>query len=461
MQYYRVKDDLGAFGHIREFGSGFTAEWYPAVFPLGTNPKSGEAYYKITSEWWSYIVTGQPAKLRWVGQGWINTSTNKGFGWKFGDYIPLELPADKPVNAECVICTGNAMAGDVIKSGSLMPIHYLLSDKPQGDYYHQPWLWSKATSLSKYTGAIGLWDGADIYYPLLNKLAEIYMPLEWLEPFPALPFKGKVMESGGLNVREDPTVNGQWLRKLKVNTPITIVSYHLWGSDVWGQLEGGGWVCLCYALPYRRGFEYYSSWHMETDPPLGTIGRVEQPVSDFSSVPTELPTPDGTYYGMSNQQVINAFYQAAEVLKVDGWALIDKAGMTWLVEERQAVYEGALIEKNERLMRYEQQLISEYLMSSAGMEWLGTYDLVTNQEVINAFYKVADKYGGFGWDWIAEAGLDEEVAGVHAVRQLTYRGPIIEDTPLWSPVMGPAIRDIVLSIGGESMGMKTSEEKGQ
>ena len=48
-------------------------------------------------------------------------------------------------------------------------------------------------------------------------------------------------------------------------------------------------------------------------------------------------------YSMTNQEVINAFYRAAVQLGISGWELIQHAGLTDLVNNRDAYYIGAVI----------------------------------------------------------------------------------------------------------------------
>jgi len=45
-----------------------------------------------------------------------------------------------------------------------------------------------------------------------------------------------------------------------------------------------------------------------------------------------------------NQKVINAIYAAAEELGSSGWALLEKANLTHLVRDRQALYTGPAID---------------------------------------------------------------------------------------------------------------------
>lgn len=442
-RYFRVRHDLTIkeYGYdVREFGPGFDGLWYPAVFPCYPTPKGGEAAFKISPEWFRYLAQGQSAFIRGIANGYFNDSTNPKWDFKDKDgkqiFVPLDWNGNPYLLAEVLGCTGALFRGTV-KSGSLMLDHFTLADEPQGDFFHTPWAWVKGSSIAARNskpdesyarkGDIGLWNGDDVTFPLLAK-EQVYMPLDYLEELPALPFAGFVISASGVNVRQFPTVNAQKVNRLSYGTSIIIQEYHFWGPDVWGRLDGTDvWICLCYALPNRAGFDYFTTWKMETNPPLGTRARLEQPLSDFTGVVVEPPAEepgDVPYPGASNQMVINALYAAAEALDyANGWQLVLAAGLEHLVDDRQALYTGPKIDEIKRLARFEQQLVLQDLLGRAGLSLTGTYGLTSNQMVINAFYKAAGQYGESGWDWIESAGLVSELVGDDAVRPLVYRGP--------------------------------------
>jgi hypothetical protein len=316
---YRVVDDEAAFGEIREFSSAFTGTWYPAVFPFTTSPKSGDAAYKINVPWYQYTVADAPDILRWMGGGWLNTSQNKGFGWKAGEYVPKDWSGSPLLKAEALTTTGNLVCGNEIVNGSLKITHYSLNNSPQGDYFHQPWLWIKGTSLNKNTGALGLWDGKNVYFPNLAA-GDIYLDLDYLESVPTLP--KTIYALTNLNIREYPTVKAAVIDTLIANEAVRIIGYHYWGSDVWGELDSGGWICLVYSQSW--GAYYYTTWNMETDPPLNSYPRTEQPLSDFTGqvvstytiTPTNSPEatetpPEATKTPISGGDYENGYF--------DGW----------------------------------------------------------------------------------------------------------------------------------------------
>lgn len=270
MKYYRIKHDLDVWGRIREFANAFKLLIYPAVRPFFPRPFGGSAMYIISAAWYNFIVKGQDALLRTVGAGWIN----KQGGFKPRQVIPVTMPK-KRIKIKTLSSIGNLVRGTP-SGGSVLIDSKKLSDKPSGDYYHEPWVWQKFTSIHKKTGVIGL-VGNDIAFPILTG-TQVYMPLKFLEPFPDLPFTGMAY---GNSIREYPTMNAEKIGSLAYGDEFTITEYHFWGSDVWGKTDEG-WICLCYANIRRWPASYLTTWSMETKPPIGTYWRTEQPLSDFT-----------------------------------------------------------------------------------------------------------------------------------------------------------------------------------
>ncbi len=66
-------------------------------------------------------------------------------------------------------------------------------------------------------------------------------------------------------------------------------------------------------------------------------GPVEQLVPGEYAIELPVEAPPERY---TNQQVITAIYRAAEAVGEDGWALLSRAGLTHLVQDRHAPYEG-------------------------------------------------------------------------------------------------------------------------
>jgi hypothetical protein len=103
----------------------------------------------------------------------------------------------------------------------------------------------------------------DLYWPLVSS-REVWMPLEWLEPFPQLPLvvTANTTQEIKVNPAKDSPSTGS---ELTEGTSARVVKYYPSASDVWGRLANGGWIAL---LTHEKGFvKYPTSWQMETLPP--------------------------------------------------------------------------------------------------------------------------------------------------------------------------------------------------
>jgi len=131
--------------------------------------------------------------------------------------------------------------------------------------------------------------------------------------------------------------------------------------------------------------------------------------------------------GMTNQAVINAFYRVAEELGLNGWALIERAGVAWLVDDRGASYAGPVPRDLPGLTLIERRALCAALGIPKSACGLGDGEgasqaPLTNQDVINAFYRVADELGVSGWGLLKQAGLTSLVEQ----RYVPYSGPSLE-----------------------------------
>jgi hypothetical protein len=99
----------------------------------------------------------------------------------------------------------------------------------------------------------------DIYWPLVSR-QPVWIQMERLEPFPDLP--APVIASKDLYIQTTP---GPKVEKtgnlLAVGETATVMAYFPSGSNVWGQLQNGGWI------PLMLYPQYTTSWKMETMPP--------------------------------------------------------------------------------------------------------------------------------------------------------------------------------------------------
>lgn len=99
----------------------------------------------------------------------------------------------------------------------------------------------------------------DIYYPLVSRRS-VWVPMERLEAFPALPMEITVNEELYIQSTPGPTIE-QTRFRLSAGDSVRLIDYQPTGSNVWGRVQGGGWIPL---LLYPK---YFTSWQMGTLPP--------------------------------------------------------------------------------------------------------------------------------------------------------------------------------------------------
>lgn len=137
-------------------------------------------------------------------------------------------------------------------------------------------------------------------------------------------------------------------------------------------------------------------------------------------------TPEGIPAGFTNQDMINAFYNAAAKLFIDGWTLIGQAGLLSLGDDRNALYIGPTIDKMS-LPDVEKTALRETLgIKTEPPAPIYPYPGLSNQDMINAFYRAGSKAGENYWEWVVSAGLES----IAASRNTLYVGPVVDNLPL-------------------------------
>ena len=183
--------------------------------------------------------------------------------------------------------------------------------------------------------------------------------------------------------------------------------------------------------------------------------ETEDPLED---VPIEIPDNIfGFPADLTNQDMINAIYQVAEQFNLSGWALLEFAGLTHLIKDRNSVYSGEMLDEMSNLSTQQKEAIAEIL----GIVLLDTqtdeqdppplvdpvfypgpnsdplpeeeendnaepYPGLVNQDMINLFYQVASKFSEDGWGWLLRSNL-AYIASSRDLRYRPYIGPKIED----------------------------------
>ncbi|HLO15669.1 MAG TPA: hypothetical protein VK206_12615, partial [Anaerolineales bacterium] len=99
----------------------------------------------------------------------------------------------------------------------------------------------------------------DLYWPLVTK-SPVWIPMDRLERFPTLPMM--ITANTDLYIQATPGPNIEKSKfQLLTGKSTRLIAYYPSGSNVWGQVQSGGWIPL---LIYPR---YLTSWQMETVPP--------------------------------------------------------------------------------------------------------------------------------------------------------------------------------------------------
>lgn len=130
---------------------------------------------------------------------------------------------------------------------------------------------------------------------------------------------------------------------------------------------------------------------------------------------------------MSNQDMINAIYGAAMIMNMNGWTLLEKAGLTGLLKAPEASYEGPIIE-DLPLSAEEQLYVFEVLGVKQEDELVRgdvvpTYDAsVTNQDILNCIYQAAIVLNMQGWQFLKKT----ELSSIIFNRVKVYTGPKVE-----------------------------------
>ena len=243
----------------------WTTEWirpqklssYPETVPLFVAPRDGAGKddVRLSAGWTVFVQTINPDRGRFIltpAAGWLNSNESAdslGFG---GNVVRiLEEPNKNWARVDCF------NAGDMPPDPRLFNYH-------SGDPRIQ-----KFTAILQGGQIRNAGSGLDVYSVLLGR-GKLYVPKERIEKFPELPMTVFINESElrgqTLRVRSRPEVASPVLKGLQSES-VDILEYAPRGSNVWGRIAGG-WIALLY-----EG-RYYTSWKMETTPPISARGSV-------------------------------------------------------------------------------------------------------------------------------------------------------------------------------------------
>ena len=260
-QYYRVKHDsqLAKYNYKSRTAD---PNWPEQIWgsqttevvrmTVGQNLASGTTRTIMDGNWSIYIDM-------------LNDYNKRKIGYVKGEATALFNHSGFP-HMESLTMGGNIITLDEIQGGwgrvhtidysnpgSLKEINY--TTKP--DLVHKFVVvgWSRRTK-STYLANTPM---GDLYWPLVTNRV-VWIPIEYLEPFPILPMD--ITANKTQPVREQPSVDSPLTRfEFTEGKTETIIDYYPSGSNVWGRLKNGYWIAL---LIQGR---YPTSWSMATPPP--------------------------------------------------------------------------------------------------------------------------------------------------------------------------------------------------
>ncbi len=262
VQYFRVKHDTQLA--LYNFKSRTAApdwgylEQTPEILPMLTAPKEGTGTHRtpVDGAWERFIDAlnnNNPGKLVYLKSSRTALFNGAGFPQMEslvmgGNIITLEAIQDG---------WGRVHTMDFSQPGSANSENYLT----RPDLVHKFVLvaWDRKSKTTTFPNT----PKGDIYYPLVTR-NNVWVQMDRLEPFPILPMVVSAVETQ--DVRKEPKANSELTNtRLEDGRTATIIQYSPSGSEVWGQLQSGGWVLL---FSYTKdGPTHFTTWSMATSPP--------------------------------------------------------------------------------------------------------------------------------------------------------------------------------------------------
>jgi hypothetical protein len=264
-RYYRVKHDTQLAEHnykSRTADPAWPVERWglqtPEVFRMsvGLDKGIGTHRTKMTGIWETYINTLNDNNVKRLIYLKANDSALFD-GQGFPQMESLTMGGNIITLDEVRDGWGRVHTFDYSNPGSFDGINYIT----RPDLIHKFVVvgWNRSGNYTYWTNP----PPGDLYWPLVSSRA-VWMPLEYLEPFPELPvaITAKTKVEIRANPSKDSAITGAPLLE---GGAASIVEYYPSASDVWGRLSSGGWIIL---LAHQKGYPRFpTSWKMETQPP--------------------------------------------------------------------------------------------------------------------------------------------------------------------------------------------------
>ena len=174
-------------------------------------------------------------------------------------------------------------------------------------------------------------------------------------------------------------------------------------------------------IPSVPAVEYPETETLVDQLPEADLTEQEEPGEDQFWMPV-----------FTNQDVIEAFFQAAEKLGREGWSLLEQAGLMDIDLDRAGRFVGMAAEKIEQIGEDVTSLVVDALgmdhkKSLAKSVSVGEpYPGLVNLDIINLFYKAAAAVGQNGQQWLDDSGM-AFLNKSRVSRFKPYRGPEVTD----------------------------------
>ena len=258
-QYFRVKHDnqLARYNYQSRTApkdwQGFD-EFTPETVPLFVAPSETSGTHRtiVDGTWEIYIDAlngNDKKKIRYLKLDNSGLFNDVGFP----KLESLTMGGNVITLAEIKGNMGRVNTIDYRNPGVLKEVNYVT----RPDLVHKFVIvaWDKK---NKRTYWVNTPQGA-IYWPLVSS-ADVWIPLERIEPFPSLPLI--VTANTTQVIRKSPSKEGDETGlELMAGEFIRIVDYYPSGPNVWGRTASGGWIAL---LLDRK---FLTDWTMGTVPP--------------------------------------------------------------------------------------------------------------------------------------------------------------------------------------------------
>jgi hypothetical protein len=225
---------------------------YPETVPMNNLPKSGKGAvipYRTDWEMWTRALNS-PDSAEWL--------------FTFHSML-FNIESSDPYKAESITCGGNAVKVIAENADFVQVAHWRNDRVPPINvtFFNRPHLVQKVVCFDRVTMQLRKpANGKDVYFPLLSDGAsDLWIAKERIEFFPTLPLRVSA-QTAALAIRKRPQPSAEIVGYAVYGQEVVILEYRPRGSDVWGRIGEDRWVMI------QHGVNFYTSWTMDTKPPL-------------------------------------------------------------------------------------------------------------------------------------------------------------------------------------------------